>query len=276
MSSTRAVYPFECDVTELSRKDYHVLFAFGDRHVPHNNPSIDRILLSIMENEKPDFIIDGGDMLSADYLSTFGKRLNQMAGINEDLRADHEWRDRINKIVPDAKKIILVDNHLCRRRDDFTKREDNHFLEDYDGFQIESMLKLKEYGWDLLKEWVWRRRIIFFHGDGEGVAGNSNCPSNKARVNVRKIGMSVVQFHAHATGCELVRMYDRIEHAIQLGSVMDIARTDYIKHNSLGNTTNSVGLFYLPKEHVENTDFYFIPVSFSGHRTFLNGRIYAA
>lgn len=262
-------------LTDL-RSEYHVLFAFGDRHIPHHDPAIDSLILSVIEDVQPDIIIDGGDMISADCLSRFPKTCEQKVGLQEELDKDQEWRCRIDKVSPHSSKIILIDNHFCRRLDDFCKKDDNHWLSGMRGMTMESMLNVSQYNWELVNEWTWNDRLMFIHGDGHGVSGTSKCPANKVRQNVRQAMMSVVQFHSHATGFEFIRSGKHHHIAVQLGTTMDLEKVDYVKHNSLGNTTNSVGLFYLPKAHVEEQTPTFSAGLIMGGRTILNGRIYTA
>ena len=256
------------------RADYHVVFAFGDRHLPHHDPTIDALMLSIIDDIQPDIIIDGGDMISADCLSRFPKTHEQKIGLQDELDKDQEWRGKIDKVSPHSQKVILLDNHFCRRLDDFCKKDDNYWVADMRAMTVESMLNTEQYHWDVVNEWVWNDHIMFIHGDGQGVSGTSKCPSNKVRQNTRQAMMSVVQFHSHATGFEFIRSGKRYHIAVQLGTTMNLDKVDYVKHNSLGNTTNSVGLFYLPKPHLEVQTPTFVPGLIMGGRTILNGRIY--
>ena len=258
------------------RTDYHLLFAFGDRHIPHHNPAIDKLLLSIIGDLQPDIILDGGDMISADCLSRFPKTCEQKVGLQDELDKDQEWRCLIDKASPHSQKVILLDNHFCRRLDDFCKKDDNHWVAGMRAMSVESMLNTQQYHWEVVNEWIWNDRLMFIHGDGQGVSGTSKCPANKVRQNVRQAMMSIVQFHSHATGFEFIRSGHHHHIAVQLGTVMDLEKVDYVKHNSLGNTTNSVGLFYLPKPHVVEQTPSFEPGLIMNDRTLLHGRIYTA
>ena len=265
-----------CVINDDIRRDYHVLLAFGDRHAPQNNASLDDIILRIIEVEKPDIIIDGGDMITADCLSHYAKTHDQLIGLQEELVRDHEWRDKILKISPDSRKIVLRDNHFYRRLEDFKRNPMNFFADELEGLDPDYLLKLKEYGWYSETDYTWQERLMFIHGDGHGVSGTSKCPVNKVRQNVRQAMMGIVQFHSHSTGFELVRGAGATHYAIQLGTIMNVDSVDYVKHTEFGNTTNSIGLFYLPKNHIKDKDYFFIPVAFIGNKTILNGRLYVA
>lgn len=248
-------------------KGYKKLIAFGDEHLPTAHAARLRILLDVIEYEKPDIIISGGDMINCDCLSDYNKTHDKLVGLQKELKQAHAWIESINKVAPKAEKILLKDNHFFRRLADKMTRE--HWLSDLEEMRPENLLKLGKYGWTAQSEYNFKDVLLFMHGDGSG--GSSANPVNQARKDANKYGITVVRFHSHCTGFELHKNYNGEVGAIQLGTFEDAQKAGYIKHGGLNNWTTSFGLFYLSETAKE---FFFVPSYFINDKCVLNGRIY--
>lgn len=260
-------------INKKKKKDkFDVLFCYGDRHVPFQDVTLERIILEMIDDLKPDIVLDGGDMISADCLSTFPKAYMQLAGLQAELDEDFSWRSRINDIAPKATKIVLRDNHFFRRLEDRIK--DQIWMEDLRSIQGEELLRLKELGWKLVHEWKWRNKIVFMHGDDKSTgmtAASARNPVNKVRNLNRDYALSVVRFHTHVTGFEMYRRQNNTTFALQLGTFQDVAKTEYLKHRDFVNWTNSAAVIYLS---TKTDEFHVVPILFNGKSAFLNGKYY--
>ena len=252
-------------------KSHDILIAYGDRHAPHQDKHLEDILLEIIRDVKPDIIVEGGDMISADCLSNYPKKSYQMAGLQAELDEDYRWRKRVNAAASKhTRKIILKDNHFFRRLED--RKRETLWLEDLRSLNAEAILRCEELGWDLVSEYEWKDRILFLHGD-EGGPGSQKCPVNKVREMKREFGCSVVRFHSHVTGFEAWRdRKDQVMYGIQLGTFEAIDKTTYIRHKRMVPWTASAGIFYLSKT---SDEFMFEPITFSGGKATFNGVLYS-
>jgi len=248
-------------------KGYKKLIAFGDEHLPTAHAARLRIMLDVIEAEKPDIIISGGDMINCDCLSDYNKTHDKLVGLEIELKQAHAWMESINKVAPKAEKILLKDNHFFRRLADKMTKE--HWLSDLNAMKPENLLKLDKFGFTAQPEYNFKNVLLFMHGDGSG--GSSSNPVNQARKDANKYGITVVRFHSHCTGFELHRNYHGEVGAIQLGTFEDPQKAEYIKHGGLNNWTTSFGLFYLSETAKE---FFFVPAYFINDKCVLNGRLY--
>lgn len=244
------------------RKKFDVLFCFGDRHYPHHDEKTDSIVLQLISDLKPDIVIDGGDMIDAHAISVFAKSPESSRGIADQIKGDKTWRSKINAIVPGAKKIVLYDNHFCRRLDDFLKRPDTWWLSEFNCMSIDNLFQFSDTSWELLDDWIWKDKFMFMHGDADGGCSIAN-PVNKARNMVKRRGIGIVRWHSHGTGVELVNQFHGPLHAIQMGIIMDPEKTEYVRHKAVMEATQSVGVFYLSKQ---TNDYYFDLIPIVNHK----------
>lgn len=251
------------------KKSHDILIAYGDRHVPHQNIHYENILLEIISDISPDIIIEGGDMISADCLSTYPKKSYQMRGLQDELDEDYRWRERVNAVSKSSEKIILKDNHFFRRLED--RKRETLWLEDLRALNAETILKCNELGWELVSDYDWKSKILFIHGD-EGGSGSQKCPVNKVRELRKELGCTVVRFHSHVSGYEA--WSDRngdVSYAIQLGCFEEVNKATYIRHKKMVPWTASAGVFYLSKT---DEKFLFEPITFSSGKAVYNGTLY--
>ena len=252
------------------KKSHDILIAYGDRHAPHQDQHLEDILLEIIRDVKPDIILEGGDMISADCLSTYPKKSYQMVGLQGELDEDYRWRKRINQASPDSEKILLKDNHFFRRLED--RKRESLWMEDLRSLNAEAILRCEELGWQLVPDYDWKSRILFLHGD-EGGQGSQKCPVNKVRELKHSMGCSIVRFHSHVTGFEAWRdRQDVVSYGIQLGTFEAVDKTTYIRHKKMVTWTASAGVFYLDKT---SDHFLFEPITFSGKKAVFNGVLYS-
>jgi len=249
-----------------------VLFAFGDHHIPFNDIILDRILLSLIEEVSPTILLDGGDAISADQLSTYRKKSFQLTGLQNELDADYAWRKLLAKAAPKAKtKLLLRDNHFIRRLEDV--KCDAHWAEDLRSLDPEELLRVNELGWKLVKKWCWRETLLFLHGDDKNPSyqAASGNPVNRARNMMTKARISVVRFHSHTTGIEMHCDYHGdTKFAVQLGTFQDRARINYMVQPELANWTSSAAVFHLMK----NRTFFVEPIFFVGQQCVFRGKLY--
>ena len=93
------------------------LLVFGDRHYPKQDVRTDNILFQLIKDVNPDYIIDLGDGINADCLSNFDKSSVESVGktLQGELKGDSVFRQKIQKLSPKSKKILLKCNHFSDR-----------------------------------------------------------------------------------------------------------------------------------------------------------------
>lgn len=249
------------------RDDYDILLAYGDLHLPQQHADFCRILLEIIKDTQPSIILDGGDVICADCLSTYPKKHMELVGLQEEIDEAGRWFASVRDCAPHARKIMLRDNHFWGRLEN--KKKGEYWLEKLEAVDADELLNLKKYGWEPHDTWDWRGRIQFIHGDDK--AGSSECPVNRVRKMSRNAGKTIVRFHTHVTGIEVGKQAGVDQLAIQLGTFEDPKKASYIRYPNLSNWTTSAGLFYLAKQ---GDSFLFVPILFIDGRTVLNGKVY--
>lgn len=247
------------------------LIAFGDRHYPSNIRALDKIILDVIRDFQPHIIIDGGDPINANQISVFPKTHGELVGLQDELEGDYMWRKAINEVAPNARKILLKDNHVSRRLEKLLCEQ--YWLDDMSIADQRKLFSLDELGWELLPYWDWKGELLFIHGDrGRGRGGTARLPINSTRTTAKNYGVSVVRFHTHGTGFEIHRRYDnRFLHAIQLGCMQDPGSASYLEHGRLSNWSHSFGVFYLS---TTSSHFFFVPCVVIDNMTMFNGKLY--
>lgn len=254
-------------MSDSIRTEFDVLFAMGDLHIPRTNIVATEKIIAFLKDLKPDVFIDGGDIICADCLSTYPKSHNQLTGLQKELTAAKEWMRRINTVLPEARKIMIKDNHFWRRLDD--RKKGSVWLEDLDAMSAQELMGLDALGWEGMVKFQWKDALVFVHGDDKN--GSQDCPVNRVRKMVQQTSISVVRFHSHVTGFEISRHMGKELCAIQLGAFEDVDNNDYMKHPEMSNWTTSAGVFYLSKS---TDEFHFIPIIFRNGRFVFQGVIY--
>lgn len=253
-----------------TREAFEIVFLFGDRHAIHHSPVNDRIIVESIRLLQPDIIIDGGDPINATCLTRkFKRKHSQLLGIKDEIIEDRTFRRRIDEVSPSSRKIMLEDNHLVRRLDDIIC-DSNWWIDELDQMKPENILPLSELGWTLKDEFTWKKTLLAAHGDVPRLRGSADCPVNKCRQIVSKSGMTIIKFHSHATGFEMIPSTHGIRYACQLGTVMDTRKVEYEKHHDLSMATESVGIAYLSRK---NTDHFVLPVPIYNGTAVINGTV---
>lgn len=254
--------------------EYYKMLVFGDRHAVNNDNRIDRILLNIMADCGPDlkFIIDLGDGLDADCLSTYDKDHSQLVGLQKELNSDYTFRSMINEVSPGSEKILLECNHFSARLKKAMTRE--YWMEDLDALKQNNLMQLDQLGWKLMSEFIWgRNKILFMHGDGDLGIGSTKNPINKARDLMKENNITIVRGHSHTTGMEVHRKFGEYYYAIQIGTMYNLAESPkYIKSGQyLSNWTNSAGIFTCS---MDGKWFDYKPIIINEGRAVCGGKIY--
>ena len=254
--------------------NYYKMLVFGDRHAISNNITLDKLLLNIIKDNAKDikYIIDLGDGLDADCISSYDKSHDQLTGLQAELNADHAFRSIIKKLSPNSTKILIKCNHFTSRWNKLKSKE--YWMDDLDALDQENLFKLQETGWTLQDEFVWGiNKILFIHGDGDGIGSQKNI-INKARDLVKENNISIVRGHSHTTGMEVHRKFGEYYYCIQIGTLYNLAEAPrYIKSGQyLSNWTNSAGMFYCRKD---GKQFFFTPIIFENGKTIFEGKLYA-
>lgn len=249
------------------RDEYYVMLAYGDMHIPYHNRKCRDILLALIDEIKPDYLLSGGDDIDAESVAFYDKDTSQESTLERDLEAFYRYSEYLCKNFPKMRKIYLQDNHLYKRLEKHKKIV--KWLQNMKMFTFESIIKAEEYGWDVHNEFVWMDTVLFTHGHEE--SGNSDSPVNTVRANYKRNGYSIVRFHTHVTGIELHRHRDKDAIVYQMGGFLDRMQAHYVKSKKRLNWTTSAGVFYL--NHKTN-EFYVEPILFFNDSVVFRGKKY--
>jgi hypothetical protein len=249
-------------------KEFEILLTYGDLHLPSADMGKIDVLLEIIKDLSPDIILDGGDFLDGDSISKYNKSYDQLASLQNEIDLWDSWNGRLVKVSPKSKKILLHDNHFFARLSDLCCSQ--YWMQHLNALTPGELLSLKDYGWELHKEYVWKNKIMFIHGDALG-GGSTRCPINKSRNMVKDIGYSIVKYHSHTTGLEVITQTNQERLAIQIGAFQDPKLAKYIKHSQSTNWSTSIGIFYLSRK---TDEFTFIPILFNNGVVVFNNKTY--
>jgi hypothetical protein len=96
---------------------YNKIVVIGDSHKPWCDPDALTMVYAIIEKEKPDVVVQIGDLMDMFAQSRFPRSLNIMTPREEiglaKSQANEMWK-KINSIVPNATKWQMVGNHCVR------------------------------------------------------------------------------------------------------------------------------------------------------------------
>lgn len=250
-----------------ARKDFDVVFLYGDMHIPYENIACRNIMLSIINKVEPNILISGGDDIDGESVSMYDKYTSEEDTLQRDLDAFYHFSSVINSRFPKMKKIYLKDNHLYERLEKHKKL--NRWMQSMHIFDFESLIRAKEYGWNVMNEFIWKDTILVTHGHEE--KGSTDNPVNTVRGNFKRNGYSIIRFHSHVTGIELHNHCGNTAMAVQLGTFQDISKAKYIKSKERSNWTTSAGVLYLSKT---SNDFFFEPILFFNNEAVFRGSYY--
>lgn len=254
---------------KVKESDFEIAIIYGDAHIPYHDQKLMDILLSIIEDLQPQHIVDLGDLVNADQISSHPKNHDQLTGLQSELNQAHVWLEAVSLVAPKANKTILTDNHFYRRVATKIAKE-NYGIADLDALKPDALLKLKEFGWKSAVEWNWKNVLLAQHGDD--CSGSSASPTNTVRRLVLQNSISIIRGHSHGHGQEVYRNYgDKYLTGLQLGSFHDFSKVSYIKHNSLTNWVHSFAIVYLSKK---TDEFHIVPVYFVNNKCIVNGKVY--
>lgn len=248
------------------RKDFEVLLAYGDLHIPYENEKRREILLKIINMLEPDYLLSGGDDIDAEALSTYTKYIDGENSLQRDLDGFYHFSETLNRRFPSLKKIMVKDNHLYQRLEN--QKKVVKWLQSLDYMRYEHLIKADEYKWDIHTEYIWKESIIFTHGDDE--KGSIDNPVNTVRNNLKRRGYSIVRFHTHVTGLELHNNKGKTAFAFQVGTLQDVNKASYIKSKERSNWTGSLGIFYL---HKKTKEFFVEPILFFNDAVMFRGQL---
>lgn len=85
--------------------------AFGCTHQPIAHKGFQEWKLKQIEEFKPDFVIELGDMFEGLAASRWGKHPDHKWMVTDEFDAVESYIEAINQVAPDAKKIFLFGNH---------------------------------------------------------------------------------------------------------------------------------------------------------------------
>lgn len=102
---------------EIKISNYTKIVILGDIHFPWCDANAISMVYAILSQEKPDIVIQIGDLMDLYSQSRFPRSLNVYTPETEEslgFKMSQEMWYTINKIVPNAKKFQLIGNHDIR------------------------------------------------------------------------------------------------------------------------------------------------------------------
>lgn len=90
--------------------------VYGDSHHPHHDPKALRILFGIIEDVRPDCIINLGDCLDCYSISQFDKDPTNIHGLQSEIDMVRAHLHQIAQLAPEARRFYLEGNHEDRLR----------------------------------------------------------------------------------------------------------------------------------------------------------------
>lgn len=115
----------------------------SDVHVPFHDKKANNAVKQFLEEQQPDYLIYGGDIVDFYSVSRFDKDPERKFTIQDEITQGIIYLNTMNEASPESKKYFLEGNHENRMRKYLAR---NPELAGLDALSIESLLNLKQLG----------------------------------------------------------------------------------------------------------------------------------
>jgi predicted phosphodiesterase len=219
------------------------LVWLGDQHVPDHDVKTNAAVFRYLKEERPDYVILGGDMLDFSCISSHNRdnlRRIESRRLQKEFDAGNKYLDALQRAVGNIPIVYLEGNHEFR-----VERyiDVNPQLEGL--FTVPEKLKLKERGINWIKSWSETKpfrvgKALFLHGLYHS--------KNHANLMVQNFGSNIFYGHTHDTDCaSLITMGDSTTKIAQALGCLCNYRQYYLK----GRPTRwqqAFGVFWFRKD----------------------------
>ena len=156
----------------------------SDLHIPYEDKGMVKKVLQRIENDEPDIVVLGGDIVDFISPSQFNKHPYEEGTLQKELNHYYKFMDKLRE-VHNGKIVYLIGNHETRV-DKYLKK--NHELHGLDVLKLDYLLKCDEYNVDLVYEWTYKG-MLFKHG--------TYCNKYSANKELEVNGISGISGHVH-------------------------------------------------------------------------------
>lgn len=187
-----------------------VLAVFSDAHFwPNEESDSYKILLQILPEIKPDYIISNGDEFDGSSISRFAKDgWSFVPSVADELKACKDSMKAIKEASESSKSMILAGNH--------TNRLQNYLVNNVpefvgvEGFSFQDHFQ----DWEIYISASFNDHLVIKHNYHGGIHAAWN--------NVLKSGVSIVTGHTHRLLCRPYTDYRGTRYGIETGTLCNI------------------------------------------------------
>jgi hypothetical protein len=224
-----------------TRKSYMTAVAIYDKHIPYHSPVMEKITLDYIRDTKPNYIIDGGDLIDNPGMSIFDPDPNHRRDTQEEIDMAVQYLARLHEASPESKIILIPGNHDVGRLER---------LKTLHGFGLKNLRSLDyvklikesaEYQGVDIGDVEFKEKfelgpgMVFVHGDPRmtpEVLGGVNGPKRTAD-SAGFAGKHVVYGHSHQVRTEASKWGNRFVH--MTGASMDLNHKGYVHQSEYQN-----------------------------------------
>lgn len=197
--------------------DFCRAVAIGDTHLPFHSQYAQKELLKFVRSEKPDLVIQIGDLYDQYAFSRYGRSLNHGTP-NEELErgraaAEKMWKD-LRQAAPGARCVQLLGNHDVRLRKRVAEKlpEASGMLDDSHLFDFDGVLTAKN-DRDPVPVRICGEKVMLHHGF-----------LSKTGDHVRYFRENVIIGHTHRPQTHYERMGSKVLWELNCGFMGDAKR----------------------------------------------------
>lgn len=205
---------------QVIRKDYDVIIAAGDFHIPFEDKKATSILKQYLKERQPDTLIFNGDFLDCYSLSKFTKDPSRITQLQDDINYARKELRQYRKLLPNADIYYMIKgaNHEERLQKYLWSKAPE--LAKLEGLRIEKLLELDELGIKPITDRIWislGNELLITHGDlVRKFSGYS------AKGMFDKHGKSILMNHTHRLGAHYHRNATGMHAAFENGCMCDL------------------------------------------------------
>lgn len=111
--------PFAVPIPKKARKHkgkWITAVVYGDRHGIYADPQAESVLYSVLEDTKPDVVVNIGDDADCYAISSFDKNPARVHTLQDEVDNTRAHLHKVSQLCPDADKYWLEGNHEDRLR----------------------------------------------------------------------------------------------------------------------------------------------------------------
>lgn len=207
---------------------YRKCIVSGDWHIDRHDEEALELFFDFVKDFKPNTIVLNGDICDVTAVSKFRKDVADVGTLQTQLDVTYEYLTKLRKAAPEAKIDYIPSNHDYNRLENYLK--DNKELHGLRSLKIQNLLKLNDNNINFISQKTNYKlgEYILVHGDIESGCKLSQYPAYSARLNVDKLGDSLIQSHSHRLGMYVVKKGDRLYTGIECGHLSDESKQDYV------------------------------------------------